>query len=98
MTGVYNFIKLSLLFFGRLANICLTLRRRFMQPEMNTIVNNSKNIMNHQGMGGLIFIMTRDYAAASATAVKKWFLEVPTKVQSREGLSCFGQNIFREPE
>jgi hypothetical protein len=98
MTGVYKFIKLSLLSFGRVNSVCLNLRRRFMQTEMNTSINNTRNIMNHQGMGRFIFIMTRDYAAASATAVKKWFLEVPTKVQSRDGLSGFGQNIFRVPE
>jgi hypothetical protein len=40
----------------------------------------------------------RDYAAALATTVKKWSWNLPIRVQSRKGLSRFGQIIFREPE
>jgi hypothetical protein len=36
----------------------------------------------------------RDYASALATAIKKWFWDVPSQVQPREGLSFFGQFIF----
>jgi hypothetical protein len=40
--------------------------------------------------------ISRNYAAALATAVKKWFWDVPSQVQPREGLSFFGQFIFSE--
>ena len=38
--------------------------------------------------------IVRDYAAASATTVKKWFWGVSTQVQSRERLSCFDKIIL----
>jgi hypothetical protein len=55
-------------------------------------------VVHAVGGTSLKWLVIRDYAAAKAATVKKRFWGVPSQVQSREGLSCFGQIILMEPE
>ena len=50
ITFVYECINLSLLSLDREMTLFLDFGRRLMQLEINEIINNSRIIMNHQGM------------------------------------------------
>jgi hypothetical protein len=63
-------------------------------PEIIAMIK--KTIAQRSMIIPLLRDISRNYAAASATAVKRWFWDVPSQVQPREGLPCFSQMIFRE--
>jgi hypothetical protein len=66
-------------------------------PNNPAIIAITKKTAAQRSMNNpLLRDISRDYASALATAVKKWFWDVPSQVQPREGLSFFGQFIFSE--